>query len=136
MKIEQVVTNDKNHRDSCCTFASSSRSGSNFLHIYQKTDCCGSCLIANVSESHKCLGNGCICFTDGCCKFCSATPNIDSFLASERNRDIPVCPGYHMLRKYESKCQTDRHLYTVPRSFVFAFLLHDWFPQDQFAFQG
>ncbi len=119
----------QNHHNCCCTFAPYSQSGSNLLHLHQEVDCCGSCLISKVSESHKRLGDGCIYFIDGCCKFCSATPNMDSFLASERNRDIPVCPSFQTLCKYEISCQTDRHLFAVPRSIIVAFLQHDWFPQ-------
>ena len=38
------------------------------------------------------------------------------------------CPGYQTLRKNEIKCQTDCHLFTIPRSVIVAFLQHDWFP--------
>jgi hypothetical protein len=60
-------------------------------------------------------------FIYGCCKFCIATLITDSFLTSEWNQDIPVCPGYQMLRKYESKCQTDCVHFSMLRSFVVAF---------------
>jgi hypothetical protein len=99
-KIERAVANDKTIIIVAVRLNPTARVDRMFCKYIQKL-----IVVASVSyQTYPNPTNGLatdFCFIDRCCKFCSATPNIDSLLASERNWNIPVCPGYQMLRKYE-----------------------------------
>jgi hypothetical protein len=120
-KIEQAVSNDKAVIIVALCLHSTAKVDQMFCTYTKKLNVVAAVSYQTYPNPTNALLATDVFFIYGCCKFCIATLITDSFLASEWKQDIPVCPGYQMLRKYESKCQTDCVHFTMPRSFVVAF---------------